>query len=102
MDITNASGGDITITRFFTYWDQTPTSQKISELQLGGVTIWNPSDPDSPTDIPLEGNWVNGANLTITNGGTSSLLILFAENLQATGYEVHVVFDIGCQVSDSL
>lgn len=69
---------------------------------MNGTPVWNPSDPDSPTDIPLEGNWMNGADLTILDATTSSLQIVFAENLQGAGYEVHVVFDIGCQVSGSL
>ena len=98
MVINNTGVSDIIINRFFAYWPQQPAAQKISQLLLGGV-IWNPSDPDSPTDIPLEGDWVNGANRTIPAGTTGTLGILFSEDLQPTGYEVHVVFDIGCQVS---
>jgi hypothetical protein len=98
MSITNSSGGPITINRFFAYWAETP-SQRISQLLLDGALVWNPSDPDSPTDIPLEGDWANGANLTIPNGATSTLVVLFAQDLEPTGYELHVVFDIGCQVS---
>jgi hypothetical protein len=101
VEITNNSGSTITINRFFAYWVQTPASQKVSQLLLNGVLIWNPSDPDSPTDIPTEGDWVNGADLTIPDATTSTLVVLFSDDLQATGYEVHVVFDSGCQVSGS-
>jgi hypothetical protein len=101
MSISNNSGGTITIDRFFAYWPDVPTAQKIGQLLLNGVVVWNPSDPDSPTDIPIEGNWENGANLSIPNGATGNLLIQFSNDLQATGYEVHVIFAHGCQVSKS-
>ena len=98
MDITNISGQDIIITRFFAYWPDIPTAQKIDQLFISGAMIWNPSDPDSPSDIPTEGNWINGADLTIPNATTKNLLMQFSNDLQATGYEVHVEFNIGCQV----
>lgn len=98
MDITNNSGSDIDLSRFFAYWVKLPTSQKIDRLLLNGVVVWNRSDPDSPSDIPAEGNWIGGADLIILNGSTESFLIQFSDNLQPTGYEVHLVFNIGCQV----
>ena len=98
MDITNNNGATITINRFFAYWVELPPSQKIARLLLDSVVIWNTSDPDSPSDIPTEGNWVNGADLTVPNVTTRNLLIQFPNDLQPTGYEVHIVFDIGCQV----
>ena len=98
MDITNSSGSSIVLNRFFAYWVKSPTSQKIEKLSLNGVDIWDRSDPDSPSDFPPEGNWVGGANLVIPVAPASNLLIQFADNLQPTGYEVHIVFDIGCQV----
>ena len=100
MDITNSSGGGLTITinRFFAYWVKLPNSQKIDKLFLNSVMIWNTSDPDSPSDIPTEGNWAAGADLTIPDATTRNFLIQFPNNLQTTGYEVHLVFDIGCQV----
>lgn len=98
MDITNLTKSTITINRFFAYWVKSPTSQKIERLLLDGAVIWNTSDPDSPSDIPAEGNWVNGADLTIPDATTRNFLIQFPNDLQPTGYEVHIVFDIGCQV----
>ena len=99
FNITNSGTGPINISRFFAYWVKAPESQKLARLTLNGNTIWNPSDADSPTDIPMESNWVNGANLTIPNDGTGqNLVILFQNTLQASGYELHFVFDIGCQV----
>ena len=102
MDITNNSGSTITINRFFAYWVKLPTSQKIARLLLNGAVVWNTSDPDSPSDIPTEGNWVNAANLTILDATVENFVIQFSNDLQPTGYEVHIVFDVPpfppCQV----
>jgi hypothetical protein len=98
MDIINNNGSPITISRFFAYWPKLPPSQKLERLFFNGALIWNPSDPDSPTDIPTEGNWINGADLTIPDPTPRNLVIEFSNNLLAIGYEVHIVFDIGCQV----
>ncbi|MEP6894462.1 MAG: hypothetical protein ABI986_02525, partial [Chloroflexota bacterium] len=102
MDITNNSGSDITINRFFAYWVKSPNSQKIARLLLNGTVIWNTSDPTSPSDFPTESPFVGGAAaLTIPNGtpGTS-FVIQFQNILQPTGYEVHIVFGppVDCQV----
>jgi len=102
MDITNNSGSDITINRFFAYWVKSPTSQKIDRLLLNGVVIWNTSDPDSPSDIPTEGNWIGTvADRTILVGNTGNFVIQFQNDLQATGYAVHIVFDApaSCRVT---
>ena len=99
MDITNNDTSTITINRFFAYWVDSPNAQKISRLFLNSLMIWNTSDPDSPSDIPTEGNWANGADLTIPNGTTRTFLIVFS-NLMQPPLEVHIVFDppVSCQV----
>lgn len=98
MNITNNSGGPITIERLFAYWVKSPASQKVDRLLLSGALLWNTSDNDSPTDIPAESPWINGASRTILDTETRNFVIRFQNDLQATGYEVHIVFDIGCQV----
>jgi hypothetical protein len=98
MDITNNSGNTITINRFFAYWVKTPQSQKLDRLLLDTGLIWNTSDSDSPSDIPTEGNWRSSIDRTIPNTATRTLTIQFQNDLQATGYEVHVFFNIGCQI----
>jgi hypothetical protein len=97
-DITNSSGGPVTITRFFAYWIKTPTSQKLDRLFLDGNPVWNISDVSPPSDIPAEGNWMGGANLTIPDLTAQNFRVQFQENLQPTGYQIHIIFDIGCQV----
>ena len=97
MDITNNSGAIIGITRFYAIWTKTPISQKIDKLILNGAEIWNKSDPDSPSDFPTEGNWVGGAGPAIPNAITENFVVQFSNDLlQPT--EIHIVFDIGCQV----
>ena len=98
MNITNNSGGPITINRLFAYWVKSPVSQKLDRVLLSGTLLWNTSDNDSPSDIPDEGNWINGANRTILNAETRNFVLRFQDDLQPTGYEVYIVFDIGCQV----
>ncbi|HSO13106.1 MAG TPA: hypothetical protein VLT51_12075 [Anaerolineales bacterium] len=98
MTITNNSGGAITINRFFAYWVKTPTSQKLDRLLLGSNLLWNTSDSDTPSDIPAEGSWRSGVDLTIPDTVARNFGIQFQNELQATGYEVHIVFNIGCQV----
>jgi len=98
MDITNSSGSAITINRFYATWVKTPTSQKIDKLFLNGVEVWNKSDPDSPSDIPAEGTFVGLVNPAILDATPVTLLIQFSDPLQPIGYEVHIVFDLGCQV----
>jgi hypothetical protein len=105
MDITNNYAAPITINRLFAYWQKTPQSQKLDQIYLNGFSIWNTADPDSPSDIPTEGggNWPgNPADRTIPSTGTGNLVIQFLNDLQPGGYEVHIVFDIGCQVQGSV
>lgn len=97
-NITNNGPASITIDKFFAYWVKTPQSQKLDRLLLNGNSIWNTSDSDSPSDIPNEGNWIGSASRTISNGATGSFIMRFQNDLQLTGYEIHIVFDIGCQV----
>lgn len=99
VNITNNSGADINVDGFFAYWVDSPITQALEILFLNGDQIWNQNDNDSPSNFPLEGNWRSGANLTIPNGATRTLLVQFREVLQPAGYELHIYFDIGCQVS---
>ncbi len=98
MAITNNSGGTIIINRFFAYWVKSPASQKLDRLILDGNIIWNTSDSNTPSDIPTEGNWRPGSDLSISDTAVRNLIAQFQDNLQPTGYEIHIYFDIGCQV----
>ena len=103
MDITNNSGVTLTINRVFAHWIDAPSSQLLAQLLLNGAPIWNPSDPDTPSDIPAEGGFINSADLTIPDATTRNFLMQFGNDLQPGSYEVHIVFDIiGCQVSGSV
>jgi hypothetical protein len=101
MDITNNNGGDIFISRLFAIWEPSSPQQKLDQLLLGGVSVWNTSDNFPPSDFPAEGpggSWPSlDADRTILNGGTGNFLLRFQENLQLP-YKVHIVFNIGCQV----
>ena len=99
LPITNNHGSDITINEFYSTWVMQPVSQKLSKILVDTNTIWNISDNDSPSSIPLEGNWTNNSSLIIPADATPhNLVVQFQNPLQTTGYKVYVTFDIGCQV----
>jgi hypothetical protein len=75
-------------------------SQLLDQLFLNGVSIWNISDPDSPSDIPTEGNW-NNADRTIS-GGAENFKMQFGIDLEPGVYNVHIGFDSGCRVTGSI
>jgi hypothetical protein len=78
---------------------KTSPSQQLNGLFLKGVLIWTIADRNTPTDIPTEGNWESGADLTIPGDGTpQSFVIQFQNPVRPPGYEIHLVFDTGCQV----
>lgn len=89
------------IERMYLTWVKSTSSQKLDRLLLDGNLIWNISDPTSPSDLPTEGGFVNGADLTISHATTRSLLIEFQDPVQLSSNEVRIVFDIGCQVTGS-
>ena len=98
MIITNNTATPVMINRFFAYWQESTFTQKLTEISLDGVVIWNASDPDSPSDIPAENPFVSGANRTIPAGIPGILTLEFQDPVEPTGYEAHVVFNINCQV----
>jgi hypothetical protein len=98
MDITNNGASTITVNGFFAYWLKNTTSQKLDFLNLGGSVIWDQSDPQPPSNIPLEGNFKGSGDRTIPAGGTKTFLVQFQDVLKITGYEMHIYFDSGCKV----
>jgi hypothetical protein len=97
MTILNNSGMPITIERMFAHWVESPSSQKIDRLLLDGAIIWDIASPHSPSDIPGQNMWQANVDRTIV-ASSGDFVIDFQDPLQASGYEVHIVFDIGCQV----
>lgn len=93
---------NVIINRFFMHWVKQPASQKLDRILLNSALIWNTSDPDSPSDIPLEGpGWPN-TDRTIPANSSEPLIVQFSNPLQPGTYELHIVFDIGCRVTNTL
>ncbi|MFH2103907.1 MAG: hypothetical protein ABIJ39_11200 [Chloroflexota bacterium] len=102
LQINNNSGSTITITELLASWIETPASQKLRLVLLNVVTIWSGADPDNPSSIPGELPWTSSStNRQISSGSSPTLVLEFQDDLQATGYNVNVRFDNGCQVSGS-
>ena len=97
QDITNNTGGTIRSAAFLPTGPSTDGSED-RPVAPNGAEVWNKSDPDSPTNIPAEGNWTKQRYPLYHKRGRGSLLIQFSNDLQPTGYEVHVIFEHGCQV----
>jgi hypothetical protein len=103
MDINSATGLPIVMTRFFAQWVESPSSQKLDQLFLEGVSIWDISDPDAPSDIPGEGAWKGSVpERTLPGSGTRNFRMQFGDALQPGVYQVHLVFNTGCQVNQSV
>jgi hypothetical protein len=104
MNINNNSGSPIIIESLFAQWVKSTSAQKLDQLFLNGVSIWNTSDPDSPSNIPAEGggNWPStNSERTIPAGTSGNFIIHFMDPLEPTGYQVQLVFDVGCPVNGS-
>jgi hypothetical protein len=102
VDINNTSGIPVVIARFYAQWVESPPSQRLDQLLFQGVSIWDISDPNPPSDIPSEGDW-NGLpqDRRIPAGAARTLQIQFGDSLQPGLYRVHIVFT-GCQVTQSI
>jgi hypothetical protein len=102
MDITNSSGGSITLDDLHVEW-VSGGSQKINEVLLGGNSLYSGNENNSPSDFPSEQSWNDYPNEhQIGDGGTKTLLIQFADALGAGTYSLRATFSIGCYVEDSL
>ena len=108
MDITNNNQATITIASIHAVWEKFLSSQLLTQILLGGGTIWEQTDPQPPSDIPSQddGDWKNGADLTIPGLNSRNLVIQFQEpfnlNPNSFDYQVSVTFDNACQVSGSI
>lgn len=104
MNISNNSGSPIVIESLFAVWVKPTPSQKLDRLFLNGGLIWNTSDPDSPSNIPAEGGgtWPStNAARTIPSGTSGNFIIEFMDPLEPTGYQIQIVFDVGCTLNGS-
>jgi hypothetical protein len=96
MNISNSTGGDITMNTVVADWDNVADpSQRIEEVQLGG-TIINSSNLNNPpvtisswTSTPLIGN------------GQNPVLLFNFSNSLLPGNSITVNFTNGCQVQGS-
>jgi hypothetical protein len=103
-DITNGASGSILITRFFAQWvESIPPAQSLDQLSLQGVSIWDRSDPNSPSDIPSEGAWKIPLSNRVIPVGVRTFTIQFKNALEPGDYQVYLVFGgINCQVNQSV
>jgi hypothetical protein len=102
MTITNNGDALVTIDSMNVNWPDMPNSQAVSEIKFNGVTIVNANDPLPPSDYPSENNWTGTqSDLELATSESKSLMVLFQDNLEASGYNITVTFDNGCTVGES-
>jgi hypothetical protein len=102
-DITNGDSGPIIISGFFAEWVDSSSSQSLDQLFLGSTSIWDRSDPQTPSDIPSEGAWKPPLSNRTLPVGTRTFTIQFRVALEPGAYQVYLVFGgINCQVNQSV
>jgi hypothetical protein len=79
----------------------TPAGQQVNTVWFAGKIIDTTNYAASPSSIPA-GAWSSPASdRVLSAGSTRFLLIIFQDNLQASGYTLSVDFDNGCTVTAS-
>jgi hypothetical protein len=89
---TNDSSTPVTITRIVLDWP--PANVRLDRIRFDGSSIWNGADDSPPSDVePGIGNRTLGA------GSSKGLRFQFEADVQATGYQVQVHMNLGCELS---
>jgi serine/threonine-protein kinase len=90
------NGGTGTVQIFRIYLNWPPANEELTKIDLGGDEIWDKKDKNPPTWIA--GGWKSGADRTIGSGSSKTLLFVFDEAAEPSGYDLEVTFDNGCVV----
>ena len=89
---TNDSSTPATITRIVLDWPA--ANIRLDRIRFNGSSIWNGEDDSPPSDVePGTGNRTLGA------GSSKGLRFQFEADVQATGYQVQVHMNLGCELS---
>jgi len=91
-DLSNPSSTSVTITRIVLDWPA--ANVRLDRIRFDGSSIWNGDDDSPPSDVePGTGNRTLGA------GSSKGLRFQFEADAQATGYEVQLHMNLGCELS---
>ena len=92
--LTNASVTTVTITRIVLDWPA--DNLVLDRIRFDGASIWNETDASPPSNI--ESGWTGEGNRKLEAASSKSLRFVFGADAQASGYDVLVHLDVGCQV----
>ena len=92
--LTNASVTTVTITRIVLDWPA--DNLVLDRVRFDGASIWNETDASPPSNI--ESGWTGEGNRKLEAASSKSLRFVFGADAQASGYDVLVHLDVGCQV----
>jgi hypothetical protein len=91
-ELSNGSSTSVTITRIVLDWPA--ANIRLDRIRFNGSSIWNGED-DSPPSVVEPGT----GNRTLGSGSSKGLRFQFEADVQATGYEVQVHMNLGCELS---
>ena len=95
--VVNSGSSSIRIDTLYLEWDS--ELDRLRDIDLGPVEIWNVRDSNPPTNIPGEGNWKVGADRTVSAFNSENLEFRFDEELDGESASVTLTFDNGCEIS---
>ena len=97
IKVVNNGSNVIRIDGLHLEWDS--ESDRLKDIDLDKVRIWDAHDDDPPTDIPAEGEWKDGADRTIAATDDEKLVFRFDESVEAGEPSVIITFDNFCEIS---
>ena len=92
LEISNGGSTAVTITHIIFDWPA--VNEDLKKVRLGDSTIWNKRDDSPATDI--QSDWLG--NRVLIGGEVKPLKFEFVAAAAASGYDLLVEFDAGCQL----
>ncbi len=91
-EISNGGSATVTITHIVLDWPA--VNEELKKVRLSDSTIWNRRDDFPATDI--QSDWLG--NRVLLGGESKHLKFEFVVLPAASGYDLLVEFDSGCQI----
>jgi hypothetical protein len=92
--ITNNSGATITIAAIDLSW--LASNNALHYISVGSPVIWMGEEP--PPSAHIDSNWIGGQSARDVDS-SAELEVFFGTNAAASGYNLLITFDNGCQAS---
>jgi hypothetical protein len=97
VNITNNSGGTITLNSLVVNWIDEPANQRIQDVTLNSASLWSGNNNTTPSLFEFTGPV---EDRQIANGNSATLTLTFALTLENGNYDLTATFD-SCTASQS-